>query len=1152
MGHEAGGKLHLFPEEALFLLETTCLELMHNGVPMSIQEGYSKLLGPDTGCTFNEYQSYVHLVRQGYIVLRHSNSIRATDYERQIRLDQYSVGQKQCKMKENASVREIVIEDGNIDTKEHTGIIKESIRSEDMQNDLKIEEQEIIDVETLEIVNMNDDRTPDKVTGGMDEASKRSGSVEKSVSRSSLRSGNIKSNPFESKMTVRTDPEGKDISTINKTESGEETIKIVKDKTPVQEKDSQTEYVLGSDSNCKMNCISVDYQNCKNDLQVADLRCGINEENITGDGVSGAEPQKQSHSESSKTNEIEVISGITAQYSRIMVVDVETMTASSLKKSDIGICSQDGQSSKETNNENEGSSYRKSIEKCDNYTSELVKPSEPTSDEMTDVTIIDDDSSTSVDVSLKEIFSGDKNEIESQKSGCEGDKKQLTNMQNVPQKCENVITDYSDIVDVSDSSQISYPDLNTECSAAMRKCDNKKQTLIEIVSIDDFKDDADNEIVEVNHSASGIRCISNFRQRKSNQNSVKCSADKNERNVLKKNITVIKPDVIDFEGDAVTNVTLSPSTQNLKLGYKSRLPSEDTACFGRGKVTNIHLKHDEVEITPSIIDISEERVKQGPSHINQKEATSRCRTEIQVVDLEHEGMRPNMSWDEERMRILDSIPSIDRKFIIHVRVPDENLLPPNVCPQNKDYYIQKCRLSAPGIGGKLTAQLPNDIAQWQNGQPRQTDGQINPWIQDPTYFGGGGGIWNNNAFPSSGLFMNQRYQTPFPGASELRTVFHQAAALLSVFGNPAWAHNRMYGMPAPATMPQHSRVPYDQRPFWYHQTRPYHQPYYKRRRRRFETQYRSAPVTLGKQHFENQTSSKSDMIPLRVEGEVHERALKVPSEGEKYVAAATDNGVIECISVSHPTKPENEPMECTSGEGQKFDSGIDRHDSGGYRKRKESTNTRFFQPPKKLRSFIEKLRLETKEEKVKKDILRDEVHNKESKQEVLEQEDKASADVKSWRALKTVMQVVVLDSSSEDEDDVCVVVDDIQRSELEITEPLVQPEDCKNLDSVLKKLQIIKPMNFEHERKVGTNERLKISFDLYLPTATFRKASPGLPNYRITVVGYKDPIPEPKEMIALLKDFKDDVPLLFAVVLPNTVTFLQFGSVKLPVETFCS
>lgn len=55
---------------------------------------------------------------------------------------------------------------------------------------------------------------------------------------------------------------------------------------------------------------------------------------------------------------------------------------------------------------------------------------------------------------------------------------------------------------------------------------------------------------------------------------------------------------------------------------------------------------------------------------------------------------------------------------------------------------------------------------------------------------------------------------------------------------------------------------------------------------------------------------------------------------------------------------------------------------------------------------------------------------------------------------------------------------------------------------ILKKLQIIKSVNLEQERECGKSERLKISFDLYLPSATFRKASPGLPNYRITVVGY--------------------------------------------------
>lgn len=56
-------------------------------------------------------------------------------------------------------------------------------------------------------------------------------------------------------------------------------------------------------------------------------------------------------------------------------------------------------------------------------------------------------------------------------------------------------------------------------------------------------------------------------------------------------------------------------------------------------------------------------------------------------------------------------------------------------------------------------------------------------------------------------------------------------------------------------------------------------------------------------------------------------------------------------------------------------------------------------------------------------------------------------------------------------------------------------------DLILKKLQIIKSVDFKQERRAGTSESLKISFDLYLPSPAFRKASPGLPNYRITVVG---------------------------------------------------
>jgi hypothetical protein len=209
------------------------------------------------------------------------------------------------------------------------------------------------------------------------------------------------------------------------------------------------------------------------------------------------------------------------------------------------------------------------------------------------------------------------------------------------------------------------------------------------------------------------------------------------------------------------------------------------------------------------------------------------------------------------------------------------------------------------------------------------------------------------------------------------------------------------------------------------------------------------------------------MIPLKVVDETHERASKIPPK-DKGNAPADDDGIIECVSVSPPTKAvkdsdddgvnecmsvcpptkaENEPTECTSSEGQKYDSnknGTDQHNGDGHRKRKKgSMNTRFFEPSKKLKSFTVKHRFETKEDKRNKDILRDEGQDKESKEEVLQQKDTATTDVRSWRDLKPVMQVVVL--NSEDEDDIYVALDDTEGSEVEINEPLVRPEDCKDI-----------------------------------------------------------------------------------------------------------
>lgn len=58
----------LWPEEALFLLESRRLRLLIAGVPASVQDAYHRLLGP--GCSLEKYRVYSHLSKLGYKLVR--------------------------------------------------------------------------------------------------------------------------------------------------------------------------------------------------------------------------------------------------------------------------------------------------------------------------------------------------------------------------------------------------------------------------------------------------------------------------------------------------------------------------------------------------------------------------------------------------------------------------------------------------------------------------------------------------------------------------------------------------------------------------------------------------------------------------------------------------------------------------------------------------------------------------------------------------------------------------------------------------------------------------------------------------------------------------------------------------------------------------
>ncbi|OWF52640.1 tRNA-splicing endonuclease subunit Sen54 [Mizuhopecten yessoensis] len=143
MGFEDSSRKWLFPEEALFLMETNTLVVNYKGLPLSIQQAYSAFFGTVT-MTSECYQVYAHLRRLGYVVLRHQGCLDVTTYERKIHLDQHvkidkkkrkhkgdnpsdspSLGDKKVKVSSEDSGRETVKEQLECSTPENCGSVME-------------------------------------------------------------------------------------------------------------------------------------------------------------------------------------------------------------------------------------------------------------------------------------------------------------------------------------------------------------------------------------------------------------------------------------------------------------------------------------------------------------------------------------------------------------------------------------------------------------------------------------------------------------------------------------------------------------------------------------------------------------------------------------------------------------------------------------------------------------------------------------------------------------------------------------------------------------------------------------------------------------------------------------------------------------------
>ncbi|XP_022249728.1 uncharacterized protein LOC111087424 [Limulus polyphemus] len=152
MGHQMGNQTLLYPEEALFLLDTGRMEIYYEDMPLSIQAGYALLLKNREA--LYKYQVYSHLTRLGYTVVKHQGKINITQYEKKLRIDQHM---KKMKRKHHRLRNENKIEKDIIGTADITTVHKPKRDCEELRI-----------VSPLECCSINGENASNANTGAQD------------------------------------------------------------------------------------------------------------------------------------------------------------------------------------------------------------------------------------------------------------------------------------------------------------------------------------------------------------------------------------------------------------------------------------------------------------------------------------------------------------------------------------------------------------------------------------------------------------------------------------------------------------------------------------------------------------------------------------------------------------------------------------------------------------------------------------------------------------------------------------------------------------------------------------------------------------------------------------------------------------------------
>ncbi|XP_065336080.1 tRNA-splicing endonuclease subunit Sen54 isoform X1 [Cloeon dipterum] len=105
---------------------------------------------------------------------------------------------------------------------------------------------------------------------------------------------------------------------------------------------------------------------------------------------------------------------------------------------------------------------------------------------------------------------------------------------------------------------------------------------------------------------------------------------------------------------------------------------------------------------------------------------------------------------------------------------------------------------------------------------------------------------------------------------------------------------------------------------------------------------------------------------------------------------------------------------------------------------------------------------------------------------------------------------------------------------------LLQPDHCKSYKTVLSKLQIFRSAS---PAAADRSRKLELKYDVYMPSAHFRKSAPPTPVCHIAILSQHDEVPSEAEL-NLAEDGKE-APIVFAVVLLDSIQFISLSGVDL-------